>query len=326
PLDEIALTTKISIKFLRALEEGRFEDLPGEVFIKGFLRSYSQAIGANIEEVMAAYHESSGQQEEAQPAAEIPESPAPEGSQSSRQKALAAAGVALLVLGIGVYWLTSDRSPRGTSSEDRSTAREEARVEPAPAEGPEAREEAAQAPVPEAEKAPGTAETPPEIPEAEPPPETVGPQAPEEAKAELPTPAQPVPEAPDTRPEKQPTEPIKNTVTVPEKDAIIKDLQDQSVPKPLEEQEVADVGDPSLSLVIQVNENAWFNLTVDGERDQDFILPAGGSKTVKATNEIVVTVGNRRATQLTLNDQLLDLPESPDNVIRNLTVNAELLN
>ena len=84
--------------------------------------------------------------------------------------------------------------------------------------------------------------------------------------------------------------------------------------------------DLSLRLVIRVNENAWFNLTVDDRRDQDFILPAGGSKTIEAKNVIVMTIGNRRATELMLNNQPLELPESPDNVVRNLTVNAELLN
>ena len=86
------------------------------------------------------------------------------------------------------------------------------------------------------------------------------------------------------------------------------------------------MAESSLNLVIRVNENSWFNLRIDDQRDQDFILPPDGSKTIQATNEIVVTIGNRRATQLFLNGQQLDLPESPDNVVRNLTVNAEQLN
>ncbi|MDH5762697.1 MAG: DUF4115 domain-containing protein, partial [Nitrospinota bacterium] len=122
------------------------------------------------------------------------------------------------------------------------------------------------------------------------------------------------------------SQPIKNTVTVPEKDATIKDLQDQSVSKPEEISAEETPGEQSLKLVIRVEENAWFNLTVDDQRDQDFILPAGGSKTIDAKSTIVMTIGNRRATQLTLNGQALELPESPDNVIRNLTVNAEQLN
>ena len=86
------------------------------------------------------------------------------------------------------------------------------------------------------------------------------------------------------------------------------------------------LGEAPLTLVIKVDENSWFNLRIDDQRDQDFILPPGGSKTIQAKIAIVMTLGNRRATQLILNGQQLDLPESPDNVIRNLTVNAEQLN
>jgi len=86
------------------------------------------------------------------------------------------------------------------------------------------------------------------------------------------------------------------------------------------------MGESSLQLVIRVNENSWFNLRIDDQRDQDFILPPDGSKTIQAQNSIVMTIGNRRATQLILNGQQLDLPESPDNVIRNLIVNTEQLN
>ena len=64
PLDEIAQSTKISIRYLRALEESRFEDLPGEVFIKGFIRSYGQAIGSNVDELLAAYHESGSKRQD----------------------------------------------------------------------------------------------------------------------------------------------------------------------------------------------------------------------------------------------------------------------
>ena len=75
PLDEIAQSTKISIRFLRALEENRFEDLPGEVFVKGFIRSYGQAIGSNVDELLAAYHESGSKRQDIEPSdTEIPPS------------------------------------------------------------------------------------------------------------------------------------------------------------------------------------------------------------------------------------------------------------
>ncbi|MFQ5481418.1 MAG: helix-turn-helix domain-containing protein [Nitrospinaceae bacterium] len=62
PLEEIAAVTKIHIKYLEALESNNFGELPGEVFIKGFIRSYAKAIGANVEEMLMAYDESAGRE------------------------------------------------------------------------------------------------------------------------------------------------------------------------------------------------------------------------------------------------------------------------
>ena len=42
---EIETGTKIRGKYLQALEEERFEVLPGETYIKGFLRSYAEYLG-----------------------------------------------------------------------------------------------------------------------------------------------------------------------------------------------------------------------------------------------------------------------------------------
>jgi cytoskeleton protein RodZ len=56
-LEEISGTTKIHIRFLQDLEENKFDELPGEVFIKGYIRSYANIIGADIEEVLNIYKE-----------------------------------------------------------------------------------------------------------------------------------------------------------------------------------------------------------------------------------------------------------------------------
>lgn len=310
PLDEIALTTKISIRFLRALEESRFEDLPGEVFIKGFIRSYGQAIGSNVDELLAAYHESSSKRQDTEPA-----NPATSPLKEERfephfgfsMKAVLGFGVALLVIVVGVYWSTSEKGENAGQSHQLAT--------PSMVDNslPEVEGEAESTASEEASASLSEAESPnPASPQTD----AAGPSEP------------PVIMSPDSAPAQAMgvQEPIKNTVTVPEKDAIIKDLQDQSVPKSMESSAEAAMGDSSLKLVIRVSENSWFNLRIDDQRDQDFILPPDGSKTIQAKNAIVMTIGNRRATQLILNGQQLDLPESPDNVIRNLTVNAEQLN
>ena len=54
-LDAISNTTKISTRMLRALEDEHFEQLPGGVFNKGFVRAYARQVGLNEEEAIADY-------------------------------------------------------------------------------------------------------------------------------------------------------------------------------------------------------------------------------------------------------------------------------
>jgi cytoskeletal protein RodZ len=44
-LPRVEADTKIRAKYLRALEEERFEVLPGETYVKGFLRTYAEYLG-----------------------------------------------------------------------------------------------------------------------------------------------------------------------------------------------------------------------------------------------------------------------------------------
>ncbi len=56
-LKDISASTKISLKFLKALEDDQPEMLPGRFFIKGILRSYARAIGLDEDYVLNKYHE-----------------------------------------------------------------------------------------------------------------------------------------------------------------------------------------------------------------------------------------------------------------------------
>ena len=60
PLEEISRITKIHIRFLEALEDNGFDELPGEVFIKGYIRSYANIIGSDVDEMLNSYEESIG--------------------------------------------------------------------------------------------------------------------------------------------------------------------------------------------------------------------------------------------------------------------------
>ena len=59
-LDDIADSTKIGTRMLRALEEEHFEVLPGGIFNKGFVRAYAKYLGLFEDEAVADYLAAAG--------------------------------------------------------------------------------------------------------------------------------------------------------------------------------------------------------------------------------------------------------------------------
>jgi len=54
-LSDIAAETKINIRYLRCLEEGRYGELPGGIYNRAFLRSYCESIGADAKPFLLRY-------------------------------------------------------------------------------------------------------------------------------------------------------------------------------------------------------------------------------------------------------------------------------
>ncbi len=54
-LDDVSASTKISLRMLTALEQDHFDQLPGGIFNKGFIRAYARVLGMDEEEVIADY-------------------------------------------------------------------------------------------------------------------------------------------------------------------------------------------------------------------------------------------------------------------------------
>jgi cytoskeletal protein RodZ len=54
-LREVAESTKITLRYLEALEKNEFDDLPGGVFNRGFVRAYAEYIGIDPEATVTAY-------------------------------------------------------------------------------------------------------------------------------------------------------------------------------------------------------------------------------------------------------------------------------
>ena len=54
-LAEVSRVTRIPVGTLEAIEQDHFDDLPGEVFVRGFLKSYAQTVGLVPDDVVARY-------------------------------------------------------------------------------------------------------------------------------------------------------------------------------------------------------------------------------------------------------------------------------
>jgi cytoskeleton protein RodZ len=62
-LDEIAESTKIGTRLLKALEDEQFDLLPGGIFNKGFVRAYAKYLGMDEEQAVADYMQAAGSDE-----------------------------------------------------------------------------------------------------------------------------------------------------------------------------------------------------------------------------------------------------------------------
>ncbi|MGH9545967.1 MAG: helix-turn-helix domain-containing protein [Terriglobales bacterium] len=69
-LDDIAVSTKIGTRFLVAIEEDHFDQLPGGIFNKGFVRAYARYLGIDETQAIADFVVASGPS--------LPESPPPD--------------------------------------------------------------------------------------------------------------------------------------------------------------------------------------------------------------------------------------------------------
>ncbi|MCS6806559.1 MAG: helix-turn-helix domain-containing protein [Acidobacteriota bacterium] len=66
-LNDIAQSTCISVRFLRAIEENDFSALPGGLFTRSFIRSFARAVGMDETHALKLYYQQSGEPEPTPP-------------------------------------------------------------------------------------------------------------------------------------------------------------------------------------------------------------------------------------------------------------------
>ena len=117
-LEQVASVTRIQRKYLQALEEEQFSNLPEPVFTKGFVRTYARSLGIDERDALRRLSVASnaywrrGQQEPEADQSRIEE----EKPEKSNRKTIMVL-IAVVVLGFGLF-LISQQEPTPSSTPD----------------------------------------------------------------------------------------------------------------------------------------------------------------------------------------------------------------
>ena len=103
-LETVARDLRIRLVYLEAIEAGRLSDLPGNAYVSGFLRSYSDFLGLEGDEIVRRF-KMAGAEISSQPQLHLP-SPVEEGRLPTASVLLVAAVIAAAAYG-GWYYLSS---------------------------------------------------------------------------------------------------------------------------------------------------------------------------------------------------------------------------
>ncbi len=58
-LDELQAATKIQKRYLTALEEGNYDVIPGNFYVRAFIKQYAEAVGLDSDQLFEEYKKTS---------------------------------------------------------------------------------------------------------------------------------------------------------------------------------------------------------------------------------------------------------------------------
>jgi cytoskeleton protein RodZ len=268
-LDDISSSTKISTRMLRALEEEHFDQLPGGVFNKGFIRAYARHIGLDEEQAITDYLDATNQNPSGATPASVPEISvvAAQAAQIDRLRSLNRNGAArvpwevlaallLLVAVVLVFWSYRKRGAGVARSEPTSQKESVSRTSsvtavPTPTSGSSATPAPASA-SPASRLSSGTS------------PEAIASPAPVRDAAE--------------------TSPLPASAPPPASLAA---------------------GSHAFTLVIRAAEDSWLSITTDAGAPAEETLIAGQHQSIPADHQIVIKAGNVGGLVFALNGKQL---------------------
>jgi cytoskeletal protein RodZ len=97
-LTEVARTTRVPEGCLQLIEAGRLDDLPAQVFVRGFIRSYARSVGIADEEPLTLFDQALSERRRAEEAlAATPQAGDPSGSTTEDDGIASRRGIGIAV-------------------------------------------------------------------------------------------------------------------------------------------------------------------------------------------------------------------------------------
>ena len=296
-LEELHAKTRIPMHYLQALEKNLFDELPEEVFIKGYIRSLAKVIGANEDEMLSTYIDIT----KIAPSIDTNNQNISNQNESTFDPKFIFILTFTILFLLGAVWSINilirkfnmdSTKPTPTVLQQKQNKTKEEFEKNLPARNPKTNDTST------------TLE-----------------------KTELPS----KPSVID--PEVTSKKPFNSLSTNPiaafgNSSAMVKD-EDTEEKLKLHADETPTVStenDIPLKLTIKVKDDVWFNIAVDDSPVEDFVLARGSEKIFYGKKQYLLNVGNQNAVDLTLNGTVVNLPSgNKENIVKNFTITSELI-
>jgi cytoskeletal protein RodZ len=296
-LEELHTKTRIPMHYLQALEKNLFDELPEEVFIRGYIRSFAKVIGANEDEVLSAYIDIT----KTAPSIDTNNQNISNQNESTFDPKFIFILTFTILFLLGAVWSINilirkfnmdSTKPTPTVLQQKQNKTKEEFEKSSTARNLETNDTST------------TLE-----------------------KTELPS----KPSVID--PEVTSKKPFNSLSTNPiaafgNPSAMVKD-EDTEEKLKLHADETPTVStenDIPLKLTIKVKDDVWFNIEVDDSPVEDFLLARGSEKIFYGEKQFLLNVGNQNAVDLTLNGTVVNLPSgNKENIVKNFTITSELI-
>ena len=296
-LEELHTKTRIPMHYLQALEKNLFDELPEEVFIRGYIRSFAKVIGANEDEVLSAYIDIT----KTAPSIDTNNQNISNQNESTFDSKFIFILTFTILFLLGAVWSINtlirkfhmdSTKPTPTVLQQKKNKTKEKFKKSSTARNLE------------------TNDTSTTL-----------------KKTELPS----KPSVID--PEVTSKKPFNSLSTNPiaafgNPSAMVKD-EDTEEKLKLHADETPTVStenDIPLKLTIKVKDDVWFNIEVDDSPVEDFLLARGSEKIFYGKKQFLLNVGNQNSVDLTLNGTVVNLPSgNKENIVKNFTITSELI-